>query len=309
MAQTCFGLKPIQLPPLGHPNASQTCVCESTNRCHWAWVDLTNQTQSTTPGPSVNLFDEMLRKSFESKLREKELRQQQEFVEQQQQEAETLQREVEARQDARLKSQNDQTGDLAILKAVHEGILVQVTPEDPAICNLERTATLRDQCRAKLAAQFAAEGPTISNSSGQLFRVVAPASDHATPSVLAPASTNTDQYFTKGLLNGRMWVEMSVPDRVFYVSAFLQGYAVSCFYGNDDGDQQRLCFGRLGDPAHINPVNPREIVEGVNNIFADPLNRSLIIPVAIKAASMIASGASSDAVDKYLQSERDQIAH
>jgi hypothetical protein len=229
----------------------------------------------------VNQADEAQRKAYEYKLREKELRQQQEFILQQQREAEQQQRESAERQDARAKAQNDQANDLAILKAVHDGILVPVTPADHTT------------------------SPTIKNSSGQEFRVVVPASDPATP---PPPSTDSSQYFTQGLLNGRMWVEMSEPDRVFYVSAFLQGYAISCFYASDDAAQQKACYAKLGDAAHTNPVDPHEIVDGVDKIFAAPVNQGLIIPVAIKAASMKASGEAEDGIDKYLQTERSAVA-
>jgi hypothetical protein len=309
----CPMLKPItDLPPLGHPNATQQCVCESTNRCHWAWVDQptiivvpnTTTDQTINPPPYVNqsgqAFGQALQR-FIAERREKKLRQQQQFIEQQQHEAEQQQRELEAGQDAQTKAQNDQANDLEILKAVHEGILVLVTPEDPAICNLQGTATQRDQCRAKLAAQFAAYGPTIKNSSGQVFRVVAPASDPATPTT---KPIDSDQYFTQGLLNGRMWAEMSEPDRAFYVAAFLQGYAISCLYSNDDAAAQKTCYAKLGDPVHTNPVDPHEIVNGVDGIFAVPENRGLIIPVAIRAASMKASGEPQASVDDYLLTER-----
>ncbi len=313
----CPMLKPItDLPPLGHTNATQQCVCESTNRCHWAWVDQpainvvpnTTTDQTISPPPYINqsgqAFGQALQR-FIAERREKKLRQQQQFIEQQQREAEQQQREVEARQDAQTKSQNDQANDLEILKAVHEGILVLVTPEDPAICNLQLTATQRDQCRAKLAAEFAANGPTIKNSSGQVFRGVAPASDHP---ALPTKPTDNDQYFTQGLLNGRMWLAMSDPDRAFYVAAYLQGYMVSCLSVTDDAEQQKACYAKLGDTAHANPVNPQEIVEGVDKIFVAQENQSLIIPVAIKAASMRASGEPQDGVDRYLQTERNAIA-
>jgi hypothetical protein len=313
----CPMLKPItDLPPLGHPNASQQCVCETMNRgCHWAWVDQptiivvpnTTTDQTINPPPYVNqsgqAFGQALQR-FIAERREKKLRQQQQFIEQQH-EAEQQQRELEARQDAQTKAQNDQANDLAILKAVHDGILVPVTPEDPAICNLQGTATERDQCRAKLATQFAAYGPTIKNSSGQVFRVLAPASDPPAPPT---KPTDNDQYFTQGLLNGRMWVQMSDPDRVFYVSAFLQGYAISCYYSNDDAAEQKACYSRLGDPAHISPVDPHEIVEEVDRIFATPANQSLVIPVGIKAASMKANGEPQNGIDKYLQTERNALA-
>jgi hypothetical protein len=302
-AQTCLGLKPIELPPLGHPYAAQRCVCESMNRgCRWAWVD---NAQPSSPSPYVNQFDEVMRKAFEHQLREKELRQQQELIEQQQHEAEEQQREAEERQGARVKTQNDQANDLAILKAVHEGILVPVTPEDPAICNLQLTETERDRCGAKLAAQFAAYGPTIKSSSGQVYRVVAPASDQPAPPT---PSTDSTQFFTQGLLNGRMWMAMSDPDRAFYVSAYLQGYMVSCLAATNDPAQQKSCYGKLGDPAHTNPVDPKEIVDGVNGVFAVPENRPLIIPVAIRAASMKVNGESQEGIDKYIQSERNAVA-
>jgi hypothetical protein len=60
-AQNCFGLKPLELPPLGHPNAAQTCVCESMNRgCHYAWVDKADATaqDSNSTHPYVNQFDQ-----------------------------------------------------------------------------------------------------------------------------------------------------------------------------------------------------------------------------------------------------------
>lgn len=299
-AQNCFGLKPLELPPLGHPNATQQCVCESTDRCHWAWVDKADNTAQDTNSshPYVNQFDQALRDRIAAQRREKELHERQQFIEQQQ-------RESNDRQDARVKAQSDQANDLEILKAVHEGILVLVTPEDPAICNLQLTATQRDQCRAKLAAEFAANGPTIKNSSGQVFRGVAPASDHP---ALPTKPTDNDQYFTQGLLNGRMWLAMSDPDRAFYVAAYLQGYMVSCLSVTDDADQQKACYAKLGDTAHANPVNPQEIVDGVDKIFVAQENQSLIIPVAIKAASMRASGEPQDGVDKFLQAERNAIA-
>ncbi len=300
-AQNCFGLKPLELPPLGHPNATQTCVCETMNRgCHYAWVDQPNNTAQDTNSshPYVNQFDQALRDRIAAQRREKELHERQQFIEQQQ-------REANNRQDAQTKAQNDQANDLEILKAVHEGILVLVTPEDPAICNLQLTATQRDQCRAKLAAEFAANGPTIKNSSGQVFRGVAPASDHP---ALPTKPTDNDQYFTQGLLNGRMWLAMSDPDQAFYVAAYLQGYMVSCLSVTDDADQQKACYAKLGDTAHANPVNPQEIVDGVDKIFVAQENQSLIIPVAIKAASMRASGEPQDGVDKFLQAERNAIA-
>ena len=315
----CPMLKPItDLPPLGHPNATQQCVCESMNGgCHWAWVDkptiivVPNSTmapQTSYPPPYVNQSGQAIGQALQrwaAERREKKLRQQQQFIEQQQHEAEQQQRELEARQDTQTKAQNDQANDLEILKAVHDGILVLVTPEDPAICNLQGTATQRDQCRAKLAAQFAAFGPTIKNSSGQVFRVVAPASDLPAPPT---KPTDNDQYFTQGLLNGRMWVEMSGPDRAFYVSAYLQGYMVSCLSATDNATQQHACYAKLGSPTRTNPVDPHEIVEGVDKIFAAPANQSLIIPVAIKAASMKANGEAQDGIDKYLQTERSAVA-
>jgi hypothetical protein len=63
---------------------------------------------------------------------------------------------------------------------------------------------------------------------------------------------------------------------------------------------------QLGDPAHTNPEDPHEIVDGVNGVFAVPENRSLIIPVAIRAASMKVGGETKDRIDTYLQSERRQ---
>src|ERR1700734_3882161 len=184
LAQTCLTLKPIELPPLGHLNASQQCVCQSMNRgCHWAWADPPSNFQpSTNPAPYVNQSDEIMREYFRAKMREKELRQQQQFVEQQQQEAEQLERESEARQDDRVKTQDNQANDLEILRAVHDGVLAPVVPGDQTVT------------------------PTIKNSSGQEFRVVVPAPDHATP---PPPSTGSSQYFTQGLLNGRMWETMS----------------------------------------------------------------------------------------------------
>lgn len=324
-AQTCLTVKPVELPPLGHPNATQQCVCETMNRgCRWAWVDApTSFQRPSIPQPGIDqppCIDQQIYRDqnaqaqevgralgqrIAARRQEKELRQQQQFIEQQQREAEQQQRELEARQDAQTKTQNDQANDLEILKAVHEGILVLVTPEDPVICNLQGTATQRDQCRARLAAQFAAYGPTIKNSSGQVFRVVAPASDTAPPPTKA---TNSDQYFTEGLLNGRMWVEMSEPDRVFYVAAFLQGYAISCYYSNDAAAEQKECYAKLGDPTHANPVDPHEIVEGVDAIFAVPENLGLIIPVAIRAASMKVSGEKQDQIDKFLDAERKALA-
>lgn len=308
-AQNCFGLKPLELAPLGHPNATQQCVCESTNRCHWAWVDQptiivvpnTTTGQTINPPPYVNQSGQALGQALQrwaAERREKKLRQQQQFIEQQQ-------READARQDAQTNARNDQANDLEILKAVHEGILVPVTPEDPAICNMQLTPTERDQCRAKLAAEFAAYGPTIRNSSGQVFRVVAPAPDPSLPTV---TSTDSSQYFTQGLLNGRMWVEMSGPDRAFYVSAYLQGYMVACLSATDDATQQKECYVKLGSPTRTNPLDPHEIVEEVDRIFATPANQTLVIPVGIKAASMKANGEPQDGIDKYLQTERSALA-
>ena len=118
------------------------------------------------------------------------------------------------------------------------------------------------------------------------------------------APPDSVQYFTKGLLNGRMWLAMSAPDRVFYVTAFLQGYAISCLYATDDARQQKACYAKLGDIAHTNPVDPHEVVEGVTGVFSSDENQILIIPVAIKAASMKATGEPRPEVDKYLQTER-----
>jgi hypothetical protein len=280
-AQNCLGLKPVELPPLGHADAVQTCVCESMNRgCHWAWVDPPEPEHH--PPMFVNLADQAAREQMAAKRREKELREQQQFAAEQQREAEQRQRDAEERQDARVKAQNNQANDLGILKAVHEGVLAGVTPGDHT--------TL----------------PTIKNSSGQEFRVVAPASDHPTP--LAD-STDANQYFTQNLLNGRMWVEvMTEPERVFYVASFLQGYAIACLSVTDDDAQQKACYRKLGDPAHTNPVDPHEIVDGVDKIFASPENRGLVISIAIIAASMKANGAAQDAIDKFLQSEGGAVA-
>ncbi len=304
----CPMLKPItDLPPLGHPNASQQCVCQSMNRgCHWAWVD--PQQPTSNPPPYVNQFDQALRDRIAAQRREKELREQQQFIEQQQREAEQQQRETEARQDARVKVQSDQANDLEILKAVHDGVLVPVTHADPTAsesCNSQPTANRKDQCKAELAAQATAEGPTIKNSSGQEFRVVAPASDHPTPTA---AASDSSQYFTQGLLNGNMWLTMSAPDKAFYVAAYLQGYMVSCLSTTDDAAQQKACYAKLGDIAHTNPVDPHEIVNGVDGIFAAPDNRGLIIPVAIRAASMKASGENQYNVERYLATERMSVA-
>jgi hypothetical protein len=278
-AQNCIGLKPVELPPLGHSDARQTCVCESMNRgCHWAWVD---PPEHHLP-PYVDQSAENNRRNVEAQHRMKELHEQQQFAAEQQREAEQLQRESEERQDARVKAQNAQANDLEILKAVHDGVLAPVTPGDHT--------TL----------------PTIKNSSGQEFRVVAPAPpDHPTP----PASpTDTNQYFTQGLLNGRMWQELTEPDRAFFVTSFLQGYAVACLSATEDEAQQKACYEKLGNPAHTNPVDPHEIVEGVDQIFASPANQGLIIPIAIKAASMKASGEPQDGIDRFLQSERNAVA-
>lgn len=283
VAQTCLTLKPIELPPMGHPYASQQCVCQSMNRgCHWAWVDQPTTTAQDTniTHPYVNQADQVQREQRAARQREKELREQQQFAAEQQRESEARQHESEERQDALVKAQNSQTNDLDILKAVHDGVLAPVAPGDHTT------------------------SPTIRNSSGQEFRVVVPASDHAT---LPPPSTDSSQYFTQGLLNGRMWIAMSEPDRVFYVSAFLQGYAISCFYASDDAGQQKACYAKLGDTAHTNPVDPHEIVDGVDRIFAAPVNQGLIIPVAIKAASMKANGEPQDGIDKYLQTERGAV--
>jgi hypothetical protein len=287
-AQTCLGLKPVELPPLGHSDATQTCVCESMNRgCHWAWVDKSDTTAAQTynPPPYVNLADKASQEAFRARLaakqREKELREQQQFAAEQQREAEQLQRESEERQDARVKAQNNQANDLEILRAVHDGALAPVAPGEHT--NL----------------------PTIKNSSGLEFRVVAPVPDHLT----APAApTDTKEYFTKGLLNGRMWLSLTDPDRAFYVASFLQGYAVACLSATDDEAQQKVCYEKLGNPAHTNPVDPHEIVDGVDKIFAAPVNQSLIIPVAIKAASMKASGETQDGIEKYLETERNAVA-
>jgi hypothetical protein len=289
-AQNCLSLKPIELPPLGHPNATQTCVCASMNKgCHWAWVDKSNSTaaqQSYNPPPYVNLSDQAAQEAFRAHLaakqRERELREQQQFIEQQQRQADQQQRDAEERQDARVKVQNAQANDLEILKAVHDGVLAPVTPGEHT--------TL----------------PTIKNSAGQEFRVVAPASDHPAP---PDESTDTNQYFTQGLLNGRMWAEvMTEPERVFYVASFLQGYAIACLSVTDDTAQQKACYAKLGNPAYTNPVDPHEIVEGVDKIFASPVNRGLIIPIAIKAATMKASGEPQDGIDRFLQSERSAVA-
>jgi hypothetical protein len=285
-AQNCLGLKPIELPPIGRPDAVQTCVCASMNRgCHWAWVDKSNpaaEQQNYNPPPYVNLADQAAREQMAAKRREKELREQQQFAAEQQREVEQQQRESEERQDARVKAQNNQANDLEILKAVHEGVLESVTPGDHT--------TL----------------PTIKNSTGQEFRVVAPTSDHPAP----PAeSTDTNQYFTQGLLNGRMWSElMTEPERVFYVASFLQGYAIACLSVTDDDAQQKACYAKLGNPTHTNPVDPHEIVDGVDKIFASPENRGLVISIAIIAASMKANGAAQDAIDKFLQSEGSAVA-
>jgi hypothetical protein len=284
-AQTCLGLKPVELPPLGHPDAAQRCVCESMNRgCHWAWVDKSNTTaqDTNTTHPYVNQADQVQRERRAARQREQELREQQQFAAQQQREAEARQRESEELQNTLVKAQNSQTNDLEILKAVHDGVLAPVVPGDHTT------------------------SPTIKNSTGQEFRVVTPATDHPTPPAV-PADTN--QYFTQGLLNGRMWAEvMTQPERVFYVASFLQGYAISCFYASDDATQQKACYTKLGNPTHINPVDPHEIVDGVERIFAVPANQSLIIPVAIRAASMRLSGEPQDGIEKYLQAERSAVA-
>ncbi len=279
-AQNCLGLKPNELPPLGHSDATQTCVCESMNRgCHWAWVDKSDTTAAQTynPPPYVNLADKAMQERIAAQRREKELREQQQFAAEQQREAEQQQRESEERQDARVKAQNNQANDLEILKAVHDGVLAPVTPGDHT--NL----------------------PTIKNSTGQEFRVVAPASDHPTPPT---APTDTNQYLTQGLLNGRMWVTLTDPERAFFVTSFLEGYAIACVSATDDDAQQKACYAKLGDPAHTSPLEPQGIVDGVNKIFASPDDRGLVISIAIKAACMKANGAPQDGIDKFLQSER-----
>jgi hypothetical protein len=285
-AQTCLTPKPIELPPLGHPYATQTCVCASMNKgCHWAWVDRSNPTaaqQNYNPPPYVNLANQAAREQMAAKRREKELHEQQQFAAEQQREAEQQQRESEERLDARVKALNNQANDLEILKAVHDGVLEPVTPGEHT--------TL----------------PTIKNSSGQEFRVVAPASDHPTPPTETP---DPNQYLTQGLLNGRMWSEvMTEPERVFYVASFLQGYAIACLSVTDDDAQQKACYRKLGNPAHTNPVDPHEIVDGVDKIFASPEHRGLVISIAIIAASMKANGAPQDGIDKFLQSERNAVA-
>jgi type II secretory pathway pseudopilin PulG len=247
--------------------------------CHWAWVDKPEQEHHAPT--FVNQFDQAMRERIAAQRREKELREQQQFAAEQQREAQQQQRESEDRRDARVKAQNNQANDLEILKAVHEGVLAPVAPEDHTT------------------------SPTIKNSSGQEFRVVTPAPDHPT---LPADSTDTNQYFTQNLLNGRMWVEvMTEPERVFYVASFLQGYAIACLSVTDDDAQQKACYRKLGDPAHTNPVDPQEIVEGVDKIFASADNRGLIIPIAIKAASMKASGEPQDGIDKFLQTERGAV--
>jgi hypothetical protein len=250
-------------------------------------VDQSNTTaaqQDYTPPENTFLkaYQEAARARMAAKQREKELREQQQFAAEQQREAEQQQRESGERQDARVKAQYAQANDLEILKAVHEGVLAAVTTGDHS--------TL----------------PTIKNSSGQEFRVVAPAPDHPTP----PAeSGDTKQFFTQGLLNGRMWAEvMTEPERVFYVASFLQGYLVACLDASDDATQQKACYGKLGDVAYTNPVDPHELVNGVSKIFASPVNQVLIIPAAIKAASMKASGEPQEGIDRFLQSERDAEA-
>jgi hypothetical protein len=420
----CPMLKPItDLPPLGHPNATQQCVCESMNRgCHWAWVDSqdTIAPQTSNPPPYVNQFDQAVRDRIAAQRREKELREERQFIEE----------------------QNDHVNDLEIIKAVHDGVLLPVGPGDdttlPTVRNSygqefsvvppasdptltqaapgsdqfthgffngrkwitmsesDRTAYvveyLRDYARSCLRAIKVAPRPpctitqagpdkAIANCGGRsdgtdaekacsaklgnpegvvdgLDRVFsAPENRSLTIPVAIKAasmiasgespdtveryleserqasdgsirteayqprgdgsesnhaavskSTDSDQYFTQGLLNGRMWVEMSEPDRVFYVAAFLQGYAISCLYSSDDAAAQKTCYAKLGDPAHTNPVDPHEIVDGVNAVFAALDNRGLIIPVAIKAASMKASGETQDEIEKYLQTERGALA-
>jgi len=283
-AQTCLAVKPVELPPLGHANAKQTCVCESMNRgCHWAWVDLPTSTaqQTTSPPPYVNLADQARRDREAAERRAKELAKEREFQAQQQRESDERQGEAEARKDAHAEAQTKQATDLEILKAIHDGVLAPVAPGD----------------NSKL--------PTIKNSTGQEFRVVAPVTEHPTPP--APPTDST-QYFTQGLLNGRMWAAMSEVERTVYVSTYLQGYMAACFSATSDPAQQQACYAKLGNIAHTNPLDPHEIVEGVDNIFAIADNRSLIIPLAIKAASMKANGEPQERIDGFLQIERNAVA-
>jgi hypothetical protein len=103
--------------------------------------------------------------------------------------------------------------------------------------------------------------------------------------------------------NGKMWLEMDEPLRVVYVSAYLQGYLVACVSSTGFTDRWKSCYDTLGPLEHANPANPQPIVDGVNKVYAVPANRVLIIPCAIKAASMTASGASQASVDKYLEEQ------
>jgi hypothetical protein len=259
-AQNCFGLKPLELPPLGHPNASQQCVCETMNRgCHYAWVDQPNST--TTPGTGstpayTNQFDQALRDRIAAQRREKELREERPIIEE----------------------QNDRVNDMEIIKAVHDGVLVPLEPG-------EQTSL-----------------PTIRNSSGQEFRVVPPASSPM------PGHSSESGQFTHGFLNGRKWVTMSEAERASYVSEFLHEYAHTCFRTSANATQQKACYAKLGNRAHVNPDNPGEIVDGVSGLYAASENLDLTIIVAIKAASMKASGESQDGIDRYLQTERNAIA-
>jgi hypothetical protein len=197
-----------------------------------------------------------MREATAAKRREKELREERQFIEE----------------------QNDHVNDLEILKAVHDRVLVPLEPGEET--------TL----------------PTIRNSSGQEFRVVPPAS---TPTLAHP--TDSD-HFTHGFFNGRMWITMSESDRTSYVSGYLRDFAHSCFHTANNARELKACYAKLGNPDHPSPERPQEIVDGVNDVFSVPENGCLTIPVAIKAASMKASGQPQDGIDKFLQTERSAVA-
>lgn len=243
-AQMCLTLKPVELPPLGHPTAAQQCVCASMNGgCHWAWVDPSPAGQPA-PTPNEPFWQELLR----AKIRQKELQQQQQFIQE----------------------QNDKTTDLEILKAVHDGLLTPVAPNDDP--NL----------------------PTVTNSTGQEFRAVVPGAEKPDPG----------QYFTHGSFNGRKWTTMSDADKNAYVSEYLRNYRSTCFHENANSAQQSACYAKLGNPEFLNPHRPEPIVAGVDRVFATSENQVLPIPTAIRAAGMLASGEGSGTVEEFLESER-----
>ena len=120
----------------------------------------------------------------------------------------------------------------------------------------------------------------------------------------ADERVDTKDFLSLNLVNGKMWMAMEEPMRVFYVSAYLQGYLVACVSSTGFTDQWKSCYETLGTLEHANPADPHEIVDGVTKVYDVPANRVLIIPCAIQAASMKANGASQARVDKYLEQER-----